>query len=257
LQRSCMLAGSRSRAPDLVLALPCSHREDAGTVPHAGTWLGWIAIATAAVATLILAHFLVKKPVLDLRTKLWLLFGLGVFPAVCAVSSTVAGMERTTHREFCGSCHVMDAHLRDAVNPSSQSLAARHTRNPFFGERSCYVCHADYGMYGYALTKAGGMGHVYYYYLGGYREMSAEEALHRIRLAKPYDNLNCRQCHTATARVWTDIPDHRAMQAEIFENRVSCASEGCHGFAHPFTKDANTALGLRGDAISVPTRELP
>jgi nitrate/TMAO reductase-like tetraheme cytochrome c subunit len=240
-----------------VLALLCSTREDADTVPHAGTWLGWIAIATAAVATLILAHFLVRRPALDLRTKLWLLFGLGVFPAVCAASSTVAGMERTTQREFCGSCHVMEAHLRDAVNPSSQSLAARHTRNPFFGERSCYVCHADYGMYGYALTKAGGMGHVYYYYLGGYREMSAEEALRTIRLAKPYDNLNCRQCHTATARVWTDIPDHRAMQAEIFQNRVSCASEGCHGFAHPFTKNANTALEHRGEAISPSRRELP
>jgi hypothetical protein len=87
--------------------------------------------------------------------------------------------------------------------------------------------------------------------------MSADEALHRIRLAKPYDNLNCRQCHTATARVWTDIPDHRAMQAEIFENRVSCASEGCHGFAHPFTKDANAALRLRSDANLAPTRELP
>jgi len=33
-------------------------------------------------------------------------------------------------------------------------------------------------MYGYALTKLGGMGHVYHYYLGGYREMTAEEARH-------------------------------------------------------------------------------
>ena len=104
-----------------------------------------------------------------------LLLGLGVFPTITAATSTVAGMEATTHREFCGSCHTMDDHFGNATDPDAQSLAARHTRNPFFGEESCYVCHADYGMFGYALTKMGGMKHVYYYYLGGYRGMSKEE----------------------------------------------------------------------------------
>jgi nitrate/TMAO reductase-like tetraheme cytochrome c subunit len=155
----------------------------------------------------------------------------------------VAGMERTTHREFCGSCHVMDEHFRNATDPNAQSLAARHSRNPYFGEESCYVCHADYGMYGYALTKAGGMGHVYHYYLGGYREMSAEQARHEIHLAKPYDNLNCRQCHTTTAHMWRDVPEHHALQEELADNRVSCASAGCHGFAHPFTKQEHAQGG--------------
>ena len=57
------------------------------------------------------------------------------FPAIAAASSTVTGMERTTQREFCGSCHVMTAHYEDAADPASQSLAARHSRNPFFGEQ--------------------------------------------------------------------------------------------------------------------------
>src|SRR5678810_362978 len=147
----------------LTLACRASSLEYARPVPHAGPWLGYVALASAAIAAVILLHFLLRKPALDLRAKLMLLLGLGVFPAICAATSTVAGMEQTTHREFCGSCHTMDDHFGNATDPKEQSLAARHTRNPFFGEESCYVCHADYGMFGYALTKLGGMKHVYYY----------------------------------------------------------------------------------------------
>lgn len=206
-------------------------------MPHAGPWLGYVALASAACAIAILAYFLAKRPPLDLRMKLWLLFGLGVFPALTAATSTVAGMERTTEREFCGSCHVMDAHFEDTSDPNAQSLAARHSRNAHFGANSCYVCHADYGMYGYPLTKLGGMRHVYFYYFGGYDKLTLEEAKREIHLAKPYDNLNCRQCHTTTARGWKDVPDHQSLQKELAANQVSCASAGCHGFAHPFTKN--------------------
>jgi cytochrome c-type protein NapC len=184
---------------------------------------------------------LIRKPVLDLGVKLRLLLGLGVFPAIAAGSSTVVGMETTTHRSFCGSCHVMGAHFEDAADPNSQSLAARHSRNPFFGERSCYVCHADYGMYGYAMTKAGGMGHVYEYYLGGYRQMSLEDAKKKIHLKKPYDNTNCRQCHTTSLQDWRRVPDHEALKAELDSNKVSCASSGCHGYAHAFNKPPTAA----------------
>jgi len=136
----------------------------------------------------------------------------------------------------------MDAHYQDAVNPQKQSLAARHSRNALFGEHSCYVCHADYGMYGYAMTKTGGMRHVYEYYLGGYSKLSLAQALKVIHLRKPYDNLNCRQCHTTTLRGWRSVPDHDALKAELFSNKVSCASAGCHGFAHPFDKGEQQLL---------------
>jgi len=192
-------------------------------------------------AAAILVVFLVKKPVIDLRVKLWLLLGLGVLPALAAATSTVSGMERTTNREFCGSCHVMTPHYDDTRNLASQSLAARHSRNPFFGDRSCYVCHADYGMYGYAMTKMGGLRHVYLYYFGGFGDMSLDEAKKAIHLVKPYDNLNCRQCHTTTLHDWRRVPDHASLEAELESNKVSCASAGCHGYAHPFTKGEENA----------------
>ncbi len=211
-------------------------------------WLGIVAVASAAIAAAILITYLVRKPALDFRVKLWLLMGLGIFPAIAAASSTVTGMEATTDRDFCGSCHVMDAHYQDTRDPKSQSLAARHSRNPFFGERSCYVCHADYGMYGYAMTKAGGLRHVYWYHLGGYGEMSLEEAKQKIHLVKPYDNLNCRQCHTTTLHDWRRVPDHESLAAELESNRVSCASAGCHGYAHPFTKQGASAAKRHAEA---------
>lgn len=224
-------------------------RQTAPGVNHPTPWLGFAALLCAAVAAAILVVFLVKKPSLDLRVKLWLLLGLGVFPALTGATSTVAGMEATTHRDFCGSCHVMDAHYDNAIDPQAQSLAARHTRNPFFGKKSCYTCHADYGMYGYAMTKAGGMRHVYEYYLNGWNKKSMDEALETIHIMKPYDNLNCRQCHTTTLHDWLRVPDHQSLKKELDANRVSCASAGCHGFAHPFTKKpgfaANPKLGDR------------
>jgi len=200
------------------------------------TGLTLVALAAIVASAVILIVYLVKKPALDLKMKLWLLLGLGVFPFLGAATSTVAGMEATTEREFCGSCHVMGEHFADSSDPTSQSLAARHSRNPFFGGRSCYVCHADYGMYGYALTKAGGMRHVYEYNLGGYGQMTMEEAKKAIHLLKPFDNHNCRQCHTATLHDWSRVPEHESLKAELESNQVSCASAGCHGFAHPFFK---------------------
>ena len=201
--------------------------------------LAAVTLTAGGAAAIILIRFLVRKPVLDFGMKLWLLLGLGVLPAISAGASTVAGMEATTERKFCGSCHVMGGHFDDANDSHSQSLAARHSRNPFFGKRSCYVCHADYGMFGYVLTKAGGLRHVYLYYLGGYRRMTLEQAEKDIHLVKPYDNNNCRQCHTGTLHDWMKLSDHRSLEAELSSNTVSCASAGCHGYAHPFTKPKN------------------
>lgn len=192
-------------------------------------------VAIVASAGMLLGHLL-RKPPLDLRHKLWLLLALGVLPAIAAASSTVAGMEATTERRFCGSCHVMTPYVEDAERAGGSSLASRHSVNPFFGKRSCYVCHANYGMFGYAMTKLSGMRHVYLYYLGGYRQMSLEQAREEIHLAHPYQNINCRQCHSTTPTLFRSVPDHKGLSEELEADRVSCVSAGCHGYAHPFSK---------------------
>ena len=194
-----------------------------------------IALVCAALAAIILIGFLIRRPPLVGTTKLWLLLGLGVFPLGAAAAGNIEGFQATKQRNFCGSCHVMVPHASDSNDMSSGTLASRHARNALFGGENCYVCHADYGMFGTVLTKLGGLRHVYEY-VTHYRDVSLEEAKRTIHLYKPYPNENCMQCHSTRLDLWQRTPDHKAALIEVRENRISCASAGCHGFAHPFTK---------------------
>jgi cytochrome c-type protein NapC len=201
---------------------------------------GLIAITSSVLAAAILVAYLIKQPELRLGTQLWLLFGLGILPIGTALAGNVAGMHATKEVRFCGSCHVMLAHTGDARDPNSQSLAARHTKNEMFGGESCYTCHADYGLFGAVFTKINGMHHVVAY-LSEYRSKTLDEALPELALYKPFPNHNCMQCHSGNARLWRDVGDHASSRDALIAGKVSCASEGCHGFAHPFTKAARRA----------------
>lgn len=205
---------------------------DAG---HGIGWVGWMSIASAFIAAGILVVHLVRRPAIDASTKLWLLMGLGVFPIGSAAAANVEGFHATQTRTFCGSCHVMEPHAGDSVDPKSTSLAAIHARNPTFGGENCYTCHKDYGMYGYVMTKMGGMRHVYLY-LTRYHSMPLEESKYDIRILHPLPNENCMSCHTTTAPRWLAIGDHASSLEQVRQGSLSCASAGCHGFAHPMTK---------------------
>jgi cytochrome c-type protein NapC len=198
-------------------------------------WMGWLSVGSALLAAVILLLHLVRRPRFVRSTKLWLLMGLGVFPITSAFTANVSGFEAMQSRNFCGSCHVMELHARDSNNRTSASLAAIHARNESFGHDNCYTCHKDYGMYGYVLTKAGGMRHVYYY-LTEYRGMPLEESRRTIRIRRPLPNENCMACHTTTAPTWLALGDHASSLEGIRSGVVSCASPGCHGYAHPMTK---------------------
>ncbi len=195
------------------------------------------AVLCAAGAAAILIVYLVRRPPLDHKwTRLWLLMGLGVLPIASATSANVQGYKATQHRSFCGSCHVMIPHASDSEDPKSKSLAAIHARNPYFGKDNCYTCHADYGMFGTFFTKLGGMRHVWLY-ATEFRSMSLEEAKHKIHLMKPYPNVNCMQCHTTAAPGWNKLPDHASSKEDVIAGKIGCSSKGCHGVAHPLTKD--------------------
>jgi cytochrome c-type protein NapC len=201
------------------------------------------ALACAGLAAVILLGYLVRRPVLSGAVKVWLLLGLGVLPISAAVAGNVQGYEASKKRSFCGSCHVMIPQVSDAEDPTSPSLASRHARNHLFGEENCYVCHADYGMFGTITTKLGGMKHVWMYYTQ-YRTTPIEDANETIALYEPFPNENCMQCHSTQLNLWQRVPDHRAALADVRAERVSCASAGCHGTAHPSTP-GRQAMGGR------------
>jgi hypothetical protein len=197
--------------------------------------LAQISLVCAFVAIGILGVFLVLRPRINHAAKVWLLLGLGVLPISTAATGNIEGYETTKKRAFCGSCHVMGRHQADAEDPKSQSLAARHARNKMFGEDNCYMCHADYGMYGTVLTKLGGMRHVWLYYTE-YRDVPIDRALETIHLVKPFPNSNCMECHSTDDKLWLRVPDHMSSLQDVRDGRISCASGGCHGYAHPFDK---------------------
>lgn len=200
--------------------------------------LALIALVTAGISAAILIWFLLRKPALGASTKIALLLGLGVFPIATAATGNVVGYEASKTRSFCGSCHVMEPWTEDSEDPDSTTLSARHARNPTFGEHNCYTCHADYGKLGAVTTKIGGMRHVYEYVFGGYKDMPLDEFVATIHIRRPYPNGNCMQCHTTTTPGWLTIPDHAQSIDDVRTGQISCASEGCHGPAHPFSKEA-------------------
>jgi hypothetical protein len=44
------------------------------------------------------------------------------------------------------------------------------------------------------------------------------------------------QCHTTTTESWLDHSEHAQLVEEIRAGAVGCFGNGCHGPAHPFSK---------------------
>jgi len=189
--------------------------------------LALLSLACSAGAALILVAYLWRKPKMGKSVKRWLFLGLGPLPIAAAVAGNVSNFELTKERRFCGSCHVMESYTKDAADLSSTTLASAHSRSPWFGDQSCYVCHADYGMFGTVTTKIGGLHHVWDFYTDDWSKPG-----HRPpKLYKPFSTQSCRQCHPQTSAT---VPlEHKVHGAAIDEGRVGCTSAGCHYPVHP------------------------
>jgi len=252
------------RPPAAPVAHPSSLHDERGQAHQAGvrvsnavklnvvSVLAGLTLGVSAVAACILLVYWVKQPRLDLKWRLLLFLAIALLPTVAAGTSTTEALNVTSERQFCGSCHVMEAHYKDAIDPGSMSLSARHTRNDAFGEHSCYKCHAEYGMFGYPLTKLNGLRHVWHYYFGEYGSMTLEEALPKLHTYKPYPNENCEHCHTGSGKIWLAVPDHRAVDADVRADKVSCASIGCHGAPHPDSARARAAAAEKAAGAGAP-----
>ncbi len=196
-----------------------------------------LGLGTAAASAAVLVWYLVRRPALTRSTKIALLFGIGLLPIATAGNGNVAGFHATMERRFCSSCHVMTPYGDDAANPGSESLASRHSRNEAFGGESCYTCHANYGMFGTVATKLAGLRHVYEYVFH-YHSMPTEEFLATIHIREPFPSSTCIRCHSTATPAFRRIGDHASALTELRAGAVSCAGEGCHGPAHPFSKEA-------------------
>jgi cytochrome c-type protein NapC len=207
-----------------------------------------LALACAGIAAVILVWYLARRPALTRPVKIALLLGIGILPIATAVNGNVAGYEATKQTQFCGSCHVMTPYRSDSLDPTSTSLASRHARNEMFGHENCYTCHADYGMFGTITTKIGGMRHVYEYTFN-YRTMPIEQFLSTIEIRRPFPNSTCIHCHSTYGPTWGQVGDHASTLDAVRAGTISCASEGCHGPAHPFSKDARRRAAAKASGV--------
>jgi cytochrome c-type protein NapC len=194
--------------------------------------LTYVALASSAGAAVIIVAYLLIRPALTWRVKLLMFAGLGPLPITAALSGNVGNFELTKERRFCGSCHVMEPYTADAADPKSSTLASIHSKNPYFGGESCYICHADYGMFGTVMTKVGGMHHVWDYYTDDW-----DAPGHRPpKLYKPYTSTACMQCHPPE-RAHQPLA-HQVHANAIRAGEVACVTGGCHGPPHPRPRGA-------------------
>ena len=63
--------------------------------------------------------------------------------------------------------------------------------------------------------------------------------LPRIHIRRPFPNSTCIRCHSTENPDWRRVGDHKSLLDQVRAGEVSCASNGCHGPAHPFAQVAH------------------
>jgi cytochrome c nitrite reductase small subunit len=209
--------------------------EPAPPRPHG--WIGtaedWarslgIAFAVLDLAILVSLWRRVRTSGLTSASKQLLFFAVAILPLTIVFFAYYYGLETSKSVEACGSCHTMDAHVRDLRDPKSDTLAAVHFKNRYIQENHCYTCHTDYGMFGTVKAKWEGLGHTVRYTTGAYTLP--------LKIAHPYPNWRCLNCH-GTSQKFLDPEKHpKEDMADLLSGKTSCLE--CHGPPHPRPKQA-------------------
>jgi nitrate/TMAO reductase-like tetraheme cytochrome c subunit len=161
-------------------------------------------------------------------------YKLSAFLALLALPAAAVGVanyhvfEGVRDVNACARCHVMRPMVTDMLDPSSDTLAARHYRNRWIAKDQCYHCHTDYGLAGSLRAKMDGYRHLARYTTGTYHEP--------IVYRGTFPNGNCLGCHDGTT-AFESGTSHQTIRAKLESDAVSCLN--CHGRAHP-TRAART-----------------
>jgi cytochrome c-type protein NapC len=71
--------------------------------------------------------------------------------------------------------------------------------------------------------------------------MPLDEARAKIHIRTPFQNATCMHCHSTENPTWNAVREHASLLPRLRDEEVSCASAGCHGPAHPFSKPETAA----------------
>ena len=206
---------------DTSFAVPRPH----GWIGTADEWARGLGIGFALLDLLLLflAWRALRRTGESPLSKELLFGGILVLPLAVVFFAYSYGLEASKSVEACGSCHVMTPWVKDLRNPKSETLAALHFKNRYIQENHCYTCHSDYGAFGSVRAKWEGLGHVYYNTTGSYETP--------IKVARPYSNLRCLNCHGASQKFLDPEKHPKEDLPDMISGKTSCLD--CHGPAHP------------------------
>ena len=224
-----------ARLAGLVFAVLPAVAAAQGDVPLPRGWIGttnqWlqglgIAFALLNLVLLAFAWRSLRAGTITGTTRGWLFVSVGLVPVMVAFLSFAHGLETSATVSACGSCHTMTPFVRDLRDVKSDTLAATHFKNRFIRENQCYTCHSDYGLGGTIKAKFEGLGHVWRYTTGLYETP--------IKLAQPFPNTRCLECHAESQRFLNSAGHPKEAMPDLMDGAMPCIA--CHGPAHPEQK---------------------
>ncbi len=151
--------------------------------------------------------------------------GLVFLPLAAFGLSYATLMERSKSTQFCASCHIMEP-IRASSRANDGSLASFHVSSGAVPTaKSCYTCHAGYGLWGDVGAKLAGMGHMIATLRNSYE--------FPLAMNRPYDINACLACH-AESRSFHAVEVHAVPEIEraLLAREMSCSGT-CHPAAHP------------------------
>jgi len=161
--------------------------------------------------------------------------GFAVLPVVAFALANAYLLEASRDTRFCGSCHVMEPIMREAL-AGGDELAARHIAlGALPRTEACYECHSNYGAWGTLQAKASGVGHIMRNALGWYE--------FPIKINGTYPVTICLHCHAQSEkfRAQSVHTDHDTQKAFLD------GSLGCTGACHP-APHSDAVLAGQGNA---------
>lgn len=192
-----------------------------------------IIVSLIVAAVLIFAAYLGAPILVEQRWgRIALLVGIVVVPTLISGASLTYGVRESSTTRFCLSCHEMQPYGKSLFADNRRALSATHYQNRLIDrDRTCYSCHADYGLFGDIKAKVNGLRHVWAHYSGRIPE--------KIALYQPYATSNCLKCHD-DGRRFQEAPGHAPVLRELTEGRRSCLT--CHTPAHDMAAVADGHL---------------
>lgn len=183
-----------------------------------------LGICLLTIILIIYKIIFLRKALEGISTRRILLIVFVILSPMIYFISFFIGIEKSKPVEFCNSCHIMNNHVENMLDPDSESIAALHYQYRWIADKQCYTCHSDYGLFGAGRAKYDGISHILHYYVLGYEE--------KLHIKGTYNNERCLFCH-ATVAAYQDIEEHQDYAEEIKTSKQSCFGVQCHVSPHP------------------------